>query len=111
MIEFETTLDEPRPRSEFVVVYTRKSGQIVHMHEFIGDGTGLFGPEGREERAQMALSAARHQHTESEPFLTLHVPSDFQFDAEHLYRVEPRTRKLVIAEKAVPLSRAHKKRQ
>ena len=45
MLEFDSTFEEPPPRVEICVVYDRRNGRIVSMHQFVGDGTGLFGPE------------------------------------------------------------------
>ena len=52
-MEMQSTLRDENPKSEICVVYDSSSGRIVLVHEFIGDGTGLYGPEGREERARI----------------------------------------------------------
>jgi hypothetical protein len=52
------------------VVYEERDGRVVHVHEFVGDGTGLFGKDGEEERWRMALETARH-HTDSSHLQTL----------------------------------------
>jgi hypothetical protein len=97
MLEFESTFEEPRPKVEIVAVYDQRGGRILSMHQFVGDGTGLFGPEGKGERERIALDTVNQQH--EKPVETelgvMHVPPDFRFESESLYRVDPRARKLV----------------
>ena len=54
-MEFESSEKKKAPRSLVCVVYDPRDGRIVHGHVFVGDGTGLFGPEGREERERETL--------------------------------------------------------
>jgi hypothetical protein len=65
MGEYETTSPEERHAdvTTTCVVYDESDGHIVHVHEFIGDGTDLFGPDGEKEQAETALSMAR-QHAD-----------------------------------------------
>ena len=43
-------------------------------HEFIGDGAGLFGPEGEEERARIALEGVKRYRKNAGRLRVLHVP-------------------------------------
>lgn len=97
MLEFDSTTEEPAPIVELCAVYDGRSGRIMSMHQFLGDGTGLFGPEGREERERMALHAVRDQHREvAEPDLrVLHAPPDFRPEPMTVYRVDLATSRLV----------------
>jgi hypothetical protein len=69
------------------VVYDEIDGRIVHVHQFLGDGTGIFGPDGEKEQKEMALSMAR-QHTDPSRLRTLIAPADFQPEDGKLYRVD-----------------------
>jgi hypothetical protein len=103
MIEFESTIDGPESsrQSTICVVYDERDGRVVHVHEFIGDGTGLFGKEGEAERAQMALATAR-QHSEPSVLRTLHAPREFRLEEERVYRVDLGARTLVAREPKRP---------
>lgn len=91
MAEFESTRERKPPRSETSVVYDPRNGRIVYAHEFIGDGTGLYGPDGREERARLALEGVRQHHKEPARLRVMHLPSKFRFEPNTLYRVDRRT--------------------
>lgn len=85
------------PISTTCVVYDERDGRVVHAHEFVGDGTGLFGKDGEGERWRMALETAR-QHDDSSHLQTLNAPSDFRIEPDKIYRVEPSTRRLLPRE-------------
>jgi hypothetical protein len=99
MAEFESTGDEKPPRSEKVVVYDPGTGRIVYVHEFIGSGAALHGPGTRKERERVALEALeRHDlkrgYGVAKGLRIMHLPRNFRFEAEMLYRVNPRANKL-----------------
>jgi hypothetical protein len=97
MLEFDSTTEEPPPVVETCVVYDGRSGRIISMHQFIGDGTGLFGPEGTKERERMALDTVREQHREvgESDRRVMHAPPDFRPEPMTVYRVDPATNRLV----------------
>ncbi len=97
MLEFDSTTDEPPPVVEMCVVYDGRSGRIMSMHQFIGDGTDLFGPERREERERMALHTVRDQHREvgESDRRVMHAPPDFRPEPMTIYRVDLATNRLV----------------
>jgi hypothetical protein len=86
-MEFHSTLKET-PISETCVIYDKRDGRIILVHEFIGDGTGLYGPQGKDERARIALEAARHNRDSSEALQVLHLERNFQPAPNTLYRVD-----------------------
>ena len=45
-MEFQSTQKKTAPQSHVCVIYDPHDGRIVHGHVFVGEGTGLFGPEG-----------------------------------------------------------------
>jgi hypothetical protein len=94
MPEFESTRDEKPPKSQMSVVYDPRTGRIVYVHEFIGDGTGLSGSGGRKDRERIALEGVRRHHKDAKPLRVMHLPRNFRFEAETLYRVDPRANKL-----------------
>jgi hypothetical protein len=75
-MEFESTEKKKAPQSRVCVVYDPHDGRIIHGHEFVGDGTGVFGPEGREEREQQTLEGARRNHGDVSLLRIFHVPTD-----------------------------------
>jgi hypothetical protein len=95
-MEFESTENKKAPLSLVCVVYDR-DGRIVHGHVFVGDGkTGMFGPEGREERERETLDGARRNHGELVSRLkVLHAPATFQFVPSVTYRVDTKAGRLV----------------
>ena len=94
MPEFESTRDEKPPKSRMSVVYDPRTGRIVYVHEFIGDGTGLSGSAGRKDRERIALEGVKRHHKDAKQLRVIHPPRDFRFEAEMLYRVDPRASKL-----------------
>src|SRR5262249_30351878 len=94
MVEFESTFKEKPPKSTFCVVYDQRDGRIVHMHEFIGDDTDIFGSDAQEARERIALDAAKRQ-SESKHLHVLHTPTEFRPEPEALYRVALPSGKLV----------------
>src|SRR5262245_49353712 len=102
-MEFESTDKKKAPRSLVCVVYDR-DGRIVHGHVFVGDdATGLFGPEGREERERETLDGARRNHGELVSRLkVLHAPATFQFNPNVAYRVDTKAGRLVEYLRARP---------
>jgi hypothetical protein len=94
MAEFESTGDEKPQRSEKVVVYDPGTGRIVYVHEFIGSGAALHGPGTRKERERVAFEALERHHKVAKGLRVMHLPRNFRFEAEMLYRVNPRANKL-----------------
>jgi hypothetical protein len=94
MAEFESTGGEKPPRSEKVVVYDPGTGRIVYVHEFIGSRAALHGPGTRKERERVALEALERHHKVAKGLRVMHLPRNFRFEAEMLYRVNPRANKL-----------------
>ena len=92
MIEIESTTQENEQVS-YCVVYEKNSGRIVSKHGFIGDGTGLFGPDGKDERSRTALDVAQRHHP-AKKLLVMHPPLDFRFEPTMLYRVDVKSGKL-----------------
>jgi len=101
MAEFESTRGRKAPSSETSVVYDPRNGRIVYAHEFIGDGTGIYGPDGREERARVALEEVRRHHKNPTQLRVMHLPSDFRFEPGTLYRIDRRTAR-IVARPVVP---------
>lgn len=93
--------EAPVPTSIVCVVYDERDGRIVHSHEFVGDGAGLFGPEGDDERSGKALAIAK-QHAEPTRVQTLHLPSDFRLDRDKTYRVDVASREIVTTRSRRP---------
>jgi hypothetical protein len=75
-------------------VYDPRTGRIVYVHEFIGDGTGLYGSGGRKERERIALEGVKRHHKDAKRLRVMHLPRDFRFETETLYRVDLRAKKL-----------------
>ena len=120
MLEFESILDEPPPIVEICVVYDQRNGRILSMHQFVGDGTGLFGPEGTDERERLALHTIRQQHRDvgEADRKVMHAPADFHPAHRTIYRVDLDMNGLVIhlserdfAERREQLSRADAERR
>ncbi len=102
-MEFESTESKKQaPQSHVCVVYDPRDGRIVHGHEFVGDGTGVFGPDGREEREQQTLEGARRNHGDVSLLRVLHVPTDFRFVPNVAYRVDTKSERLVEHDKRPP---------
>jgi hypothetical protein len=106
-MEFEST-EKKAPQSHVCVVYDPRDGRIVHGHEFIGDGTGLFGPEGREHRERDTLEGARRNHGDVSHLRVLHVQAGFRFAENVAYRVEIKSGRLVEHYKWPPERRRQK---
>jgi hypothetical protein len=94
-MEFESTEKKKAPSSHICVVYDPRDGRIIHGHEFVGDGTGVFGPDGNEEREQQTLEGARRNHGNLSRLKVLHVPANFRFTPNAAYRVDPKAGRLV----------------
>ena len=94
MPEFESTSDEKPPKSSMTVVYDPRTGHIVYVHEFIGDGTGLSGSGGKKDRERIALEGVSRHLKGAKGLRVMHLPRNFRFEAEMLYRVDPRASKL-----------------
>ncbi len=94
-MEFESTQRKKAPPSHVCVVYDPRDGRVVHGHEFVGEGDGLFGRDGREERERETLEGARRNHGDTSRFRVLHVPSDFRFAPNVAYRVDTTSEQLV----------------
>jgi hypothetical protein len=112
--EFASTRDEKPPKSETSVVYDPRTGRIVYVHEFIGDGTGLYGPDGREERARIALKRVKRHHKDAERFRVMHLPRNFRFKADTLYRVDLRTGRIAalpVVSAAAPAGRRRSRKK
>jgi hypothetical protein len=107
-MEFESSENKKAPQSLVCVAYDR-NGRIVHGHIFVGDGTGLFGPEGREERERETLDGARRNHGHIVSRLrVLHAPATFRLSPNVAYRVDVKAGQLV--EHVRPTSARTKKR-
>jgi hypothetical protein len=76
-------------------MYDSSSGRIVLVHEFIGDGTGLYAPQGREERARITLEDARKHPASPAHLQVLHLEPGFKWAPETLYRVDVSAGKLI----------------
>ena len=87
-MEFESTEKNKAPQTHVCVVYDPRDGRIIHGHEFVGDGTGLFGPEGSDEREQQTLEGARRNHGVVPHLRVFHAPKDFRFAPNVSYRVD-----------------------
>jgi hypothetical protein len=94
MPEFESTHDEKPPKSQMSVVYDPRTGRIVYVHEFIGDGTGLSGSGGKKDRERIALEGVGRHLKGAKGLRVMHLPRNFRFEAEMLYRADPRANKL-----------------
>ena len=92
MIEFESTQGEKAPKSETTVVYDPRTGRIVYVHEFIGDG-----PEGRDERGRIALQRLKRHSMDASRVRVMHLPRGFRFKSETLYRVDLRAGKIAAS--------------
>lgn len=101
-MEFESTEKKQAPPSQVCVVYDPRDGRIVHGHVFVGEGAGLFGPEGRDERERETLEGARRNHGDVSHCRILHVPADFRFDRNVAYRVDTKAERLVEHRKWPP---------
>ena len=107
-MEFESTEKRKAPQSHVCVVYDPRDGRIVHGHEFVGDGTGLFGPEGQKEREHDTLEGARRNHGDVSQLKVLHVPADYRFTPHVVYRVDVKAGRLVEHHKWPPERRRRK---
>ena len=94
-MEFESSEQKNAPRSHVCVVYDPRDGRIVHGHEFVGGGAGLFDPDGREERERETLEGARRNHGDLAHLRVFHAPADFRFAPNVAYRVDTRSNRLV----------------
>lgn len=94
-MEFESTEKTQAPPSQVCIVYDPRDGRIVHGHVFVGEGSGLFGPDGREARERETLDGARRNHGDVSYCRTVHVPAGFRFERNVAYRVDPKTERLV----------------
>src|SRR5512134_3059662 len=95
MSEIESTFeDERRHISTICVVYDERDGRIVHTHEFIGDGSGIFGREGREEQERMALDFVK-RHEEPQRLKVMQAPPDFQLEPETVHCVDQSSGQIV----------------
>jgi hypothetical protein len=94
-MEFQSSEKKKAPLPLVCVVYDRR-GRIVHGHVFVGDGTGMFGPEGRDERERETLEGARRNHGAVVSRLrVLHAPATFRFVPNVAYRVDTKAGRLV----------------
>ena len=87
-MEFQSTFKGEPPVSETCVVYDQRDGRIVLVHEFIGDGTGVYGSQGKDERARIALQDAAQHAGSGEHLQVLHLERDFRPAANTVYRVD-----------------------
>jgi hypothetical protein len=94
-MEFESSEKKKAPSSRVCVVYDPRDGRIVHGHEFVGDGTGVFGPDGRDEREQQTLEWARRNHGDVARLRVLHVPANFRFATNAAYRIDTKAGRLI----------------
>ena len=114
MIEFESTSGGKRPRSQTTIVYDPRDGRIVYVHEFIGDGTGIYAPGGHKDRARIALQGVKRHHKDAKRLRVMHLRRNFRFDPETLYQVDLRAGKLaarpVVSAAALPGRRRTRKK-
>jgi hypothetical protein len=104
-MEFESSEKMKAPQSLVCVAYDR-DGRIVHGHIFVGDGTGLFGPEGREERERETLDGARRNHGNVVSRLrVLHAPATFRLAPNVAYRVDVKAGQLVEHVRPTPMKK------
>ena len=101
-MEFESTEKKKAPQSHICVVYDPRDGRIVHGHEFVGDGTGLFGPKGQKERERETLEGARRNHGDISLHRVFHVPASFRFAPNVAYRMDTKSGRLVEHYKRPP---------
>ena len=95
-MEFESSEKRKKaPKSYVCVIYDPRDGRIVHGHEFVGDGTGLFGPKGSKEREQQTLEGARRNHGDVSLLRVFHAPADFRFLPNVAYRIDTKAGRLV----------------
>src|SRR5438128_12153796 len=94
-MEFESTEKKKAPQSHICVIYDPRDGHIVHGHEFVGEGTGLFGPEGREEREYQTLEGARRNHGDVSLLRVFHAPPDVRFARNVAYRIDTKSGRLI----------------
>lgn len=107
-MEFESSQRKAAPPSHVCVIYDPQDGRIVHGHVFVGEGTGLFGLEGRDERERETLEGARRNHGDVSLLRVLHAPADFRFVPNVAYRVDVKAGRLVERAK-VPHQRTRRK--
>ena len=107
-MEFQSTQRKTAPPSHVCVIYDPDDGRIVHGHVFVGEGTGLFGLEGRDERERETLEGARRNHGDLSRLRVLHAPADFRFAPNVAYRVDVKGGRLVERDK-VPHERPPRK--
>jgi hypothetical protein len=95
-MDFSSTETE-QLHSFICVIYDPKDGRLVHGHEFIGDGTGLFGPDGQAERERLTLEGAKRRHKGKllARFKVLHLPKEMRFEEGLLYRVDTKSKRIV----------------
>ena len=90
VMEFQSTQKKTAPPSHVCVIYDPLDGRIVHGHVFVGEGTGLFGLEGRDERERETLEGARRNHGDLSRLRVLHAPAAFRLAPNVAYRVDVR---------------------
>ena len=94
-MEFESTEKKRRPQSHVCLVYDPRDGRIIHGHAFVGDGTGMFGPEGKQERERETLEGTRRNHGDISRLRVFHAPTDFRFAPNVAYRIDTKVGRLV----------------
>jgi hypothetical protein len=94
MSEFESTTGE-KLVTEVCVLYDPRTGRIVHLHEFIGDGTGLWGPDAKDERERLTVEGAKRRHKDVDRLKALHVPRNVRMEPHVVYGVDLQSGKLV----------------
>lgn len=92
MSEFESTLEDERPRSRICVVYERDSRRVVHVHEFIGD-EGFVGTAGDDARGEIALEAAGRRH-EPSGLAFFHAPEDVRIERGVRLRIDVEAKRI-----------------
>jgi hypothetical protein len=98
-MEFESTQRKAVPPSHVCVIYDPRDGRVVHGHVFVGEGQGLFGPDGRDERERETLEGARRNHGDVSSLRVLHAPADFRLTPNAAYRVDVKAGRLVERDK------------
>ena len=99
-MEFQSSFQTGRHNTHKCVVYDRRDGRIVLVHDFIGDGkTGVFAADARDERERLALDSARKRYPEPGHLQALHLAPDFAWDRHSLYRVDVQSGRIEVRAK------------
>jgi hypothetical protein len=77
--------DREEPRTQWCLVYDRRTGAVVHIHQFIAAAPdGVVSPE---RLASQAIEQASKR--QGQEFLEVAYPDDVSLDINARYRVDP----------------------